>query len=140
MAVFSNNANYAMINFQKFNHAGIECYWTPKWKTIANVYKTPMVFVLLCLFLNIISIRLATLLESANKHFFKVKFQNFLLFYIWVYLCFKVGDNGSNVQCNGLTPFRVQIPVQIKSILCEINTGSPLSNSCCVFRPAFGCT
>ena len=50
-----------------------------------------MVFVLLCLFLNIISIRLATLLERANKHFFKVKFQNYLFFYLWVYLCLNTG-------------------------------------------------
>ena len=73
----------------------------------------------LVIFLN--KLGLATLLERANTQFFKVNFQNFLLFYLWVFSCFKVGDNGLNVKCKGLTLCRVQNPVQIKSILYDIS-------------------
>ena len=52
---------------------------------------------------------------------FKVHFKNFLLIYLWVIWCFKVGDNGVVVSCKGLTLFGSQNPVQIKPILLKIS-------------------
>ena len=49
-----------------------------------------------------------------------MNFKNLLLTFLWVNLCFKVGDNVCNVSCRGVTLTRVQNPTQIGSILVDI--------------------
>ena len=51
---------------------------------------------------------------------FKVNIQKIFLFFLWVYLCFNVGDSGLKQPCNSATLPRVQIPVQLGSILVKI--------------------
>ena len=41
---------------------------------------------------------LAMLLERVSCFIFKVNFQKFFLFYLWVMLCFKVGDNSADMD------------------------------------------
>ena len=64
---------------------------------------------------------LATLLERTNTYFFKVEFQKIFLFFLWLNLCLKVGDNEFGVSTKGLTLCRVHILVQDVSILLRIN-------------------
>ena len=40
---------------------------------------------------------MATLLERVSCFKFKVNLKNLFLFYLWVILCFKVGDNAESV-------------------------------------------
>ena len=58
----------------------------------------------------------ATLLEHVNCLIFKVNFQKIGLIYLWVILCFKVGDNGESVFFSDATPGRVQNPVHFEVI------------------------
>ena len=53
------------------------------------------------------------LLKRVNCSNFKVNFQKIFLFFLWVNLCLKVGDNDLNQSCNSVTILRVQNPVQI---------------------------
>ena len=57
------------------------------------------------------------MLLHVNCLIYEVNFQKIFLFYLWVLLCFKVGDNGVFVPCDSAALGRVQILVQIKSIL-----------------------
>ena len=61
------------------------------------------------------------MLECVSCKILKVNFKNIILNFLWVSLCFKVGDNVSNVLCSGVTLTWVQNPTQIRSILVEIN-------------------
>ena len=47
--------------------------------------------------------------------------KNLILIYLWVLLCYKVGDDGVVILCKVLTLYQGQNPAQIKSILLEIN-------------------
>ena len=66
---------------------------------------------------NIWNTRLATLLESASWQIFKVNFQKFFLFYLWLILCFKVGDNGDYVFTRGIAIDGVLNPAQNGSVM-----------------------
>ena len=47
--------------------------------------------------------------------------QKIFLFFLWVNLCLKVGENDFAVQCNGVTLTRVYYPVHTKPILRKIS-------------------
>jgi hypothetical protein len=49
-----------------------------------------------------------------------VRFRILLKIFLWVKLCFKVGDNGVNVSSSGATWISHGSPTQIKSILVDI--------------------
>ena len=45
---------------------------------------------------KIFRLRLATLLEPDNNQIFTVNFRKIILFYLWLIVCIKVGNNGVN--------------------------------------------
>ena len=47
---------------------------------------------------NLCTESLATLLEGVNNKFFEVNFKNFILLFLWVFSCVKVGN--SDVYCD----------------------------------------
>ena len=49
-----------------------------------------------------------------------MNFKNLFFIFLWVFSCFKVGDNVCDISCNGVTKPEVQNLVQIKSILLNI--------------------